>query len=98
MSNSQNHSTNSTFVSIRYAPSSNVLPDANEHEEAQTLLIDIAALRSISRIVEALKNKIAACDKNRPGINRETDTTGNPSGSKDTRSNCSKDTNREEKR
>jgi hypothetical protein len=98
MNETQNTSGNSSFVSIRYAPLSKVLPDANEHEEAQPLLIDIVALRSISRIVKEIKNKIAGADGNRPGINGERDAAEDTSSPTNTSSNRGTNINREKKR
>jgi hypothetical protein len=96
MSISQNVASNSSFVSIRYALSSKVLPDANEYEESQIPLIDIAALRSISQLVQSIKQKIAVGERSGPGNDSETDAAGDRSGSTTTSSNCSKNINQEE--
>lgn len=65
MSISQNAASNSFFVSIRYASSNNMIPNANEREEAEIPVIDIATLRNITRIVETIKQKIAAGESER---------------------------------
>ena len=58
---------NSSFGSIRYATSKEVLPDANEREKTETAFIDIAGLRSLSRIVEQITHRISAAERTRPG-------------------------------
>lgn len=58
MSKSRNISTNSSFVSIRYAPLKKMLSYTDENEKAQISGIDIEALRTISRIVQAIKERI----------------------------------------
>jgi hypothetical protein len=73
-----------------------VLPDANEREEAQIQVIDIAVLRNTSQIVDGLKRKIAAGETNRPGNNSDVHAAGNSSGSTVISSNCSKNRNRKE--
>ena len=66
MNNSQNAAINSSFVRIRSCSSSKGVPDANEHEQSDAPVIDIEALRSISRIVLAIKERIAAGGGSRP--------------------------------
>jgi hypothetical protein len=94
----RNTISNSSFVSIRYASSSKVLPDANEHEEAQIPVIDITALRSISRIVAAIKQRIAAGETDESGDDAQRHSAGSSSGSTGTSSNCSTNINQEENR
>jgi hypothetical protein len=98
MKKSRNISGNSSFVSIRYAPSNKVVPNANEREDAEIPVIDIAGLRNITRIVETIKQKIAAGERNGPGNNTDTHAAGDPSGTTNTGSNCSENTNQEENR
>jgi hypothetical protein len=95
MSNLSNISGNSSFTSIRYAPSSIVVPDASNHENIEIPLIDIAALRCIARIVKDIKAKIAAAAGNTPGIG---DTAGDPSGSTITSANRGTDISGKKKR
>ena len=47
-----------SFVSIRKAPAQNVLSDTNEYEKADSPVIAIEALRTINRIVRAIKVRI----------------------------------------
>jgi len=98
MSNSRKIGRNSSFGGIRYAPSSKVVPNANEREETEIPVIDIAALRNITRIVETIKQKIAAGERNGSRNNSDTHAAGDPSGSTNTSSNCSENTNQEENR
>jgi hypothetical protein len=94
MSKSRSIGRNSSFVSIRKPRSCNVLSDTNKHEKARTQVIDINALRAISRIVLAIQKRIDA------GNNAENDSkpcpAGNPSSSKITGPNSCKDNNRGE--
>lgn len=62
MSISQDFNSNSSFASIRYAPSSIVLPDAIKDENAKIPHIDIEALRTIKWIVVTIKERIAAAE------------------------------------
>ena len=64
MSKSRISCRNSSFVSIRKARSKNLLSYANQHEKVQTPVIDIEALRSISQIVRAIRNRIDVGEKN----------------------------------
>ena len=95
MSENSNICANSSFTSIWYAPSGTVVPDASNHENIEIPLIDIAALRCISRIVKDIKTKIAAAAGNTPGIR---DTAGDPSGSTITSSNRGTDISGKKKR
>jgi len=94
MSNSQNTATSSSFVSIWKPRSGNVLPDTNKHEKAQTQVIDIDALRAISRIVLAIQQRIDARDN--PGNDTKPFPAGIPSSSKITGPNSGQDNNRGE--
>ena len=92
MSKVRNIGRSSSFVSIRSAPSTQNGRDAND-EENKLPVIDVEALRNIRRIVLTIKERIAASHESKPGLSA-----GDPSGAKDTRSNCSKNINQEEKR
>jgi hypothetical protein len=69
-------STKLSSVSIRKAAPRNVLSDAYEDEKVRYPAIAVEALRTISRIVQAIKKKIEAEETN-PGD----DPTRNPSSS-----------------
>jgi hypothetical protein len=62
MKMSRNNSRNSSLVSIRKAPLQNVLSDANRDEKAQTPGLDIEALRTIGRIVRAIRTRIVEAE------------------------------------
>jgi hypothetical protein len=98
MSKSHSFGGNSSFVSIRYASSTQNERDANNHEESHIPVIDIEALRSIRRIVLTIKERIAAGQQSKPGHDHQRLSGGDPSSSTDTGSNCSKNTNQEENR
>src|SRR5262249_21746085 len=49
---------NSFFVSIRKAPPQKYATDTNKDEKVQTPILDIEALRTIGRIVRAVKVRI----------------------------------------
>ena len=98
MSNSQNNSTNSPFVSIRYVSSKEVLPNANEREKIETTFVDIAAVRRISRIVEQIRRRIAGGGAVAPGDRHQSCPAGDRGGSTTPSSNCSKNSNPEEKK
>jgi len=87
MSKSRNIRRNSSSVSIWKADVSKVSPNANQQEKLQALLIDIDGLRSISRIVEIIKQKIAAGERNTPANDSERHAAGDSSGSTTTSSN-----------
>jgi hypothetical protein len=93
MAKSRNTRTKVSSVSIWEPRSCNVLPDANKDEKAQTQFITIDALRAISRIVLAIKTRIAVGDNT--GNDTHTCPAGDPSGSTAPSANCGKDTNRE---
>ena len=98
MSKLRNIGGNTSFVSIRYAPSTQKRRDANDHEESHLPVIDVEALRSIRRILLTIKERIATGQASNPGDGHQRLSAGDPSGSTDTRSNCSKNTNQEENR
>jgi hypothetical protein len=98
MSEPQNRGGNLSFVSIRSGPSTQKRWDANDHEESHLPVIDVEALRSIRRIVLTIQERIAAGQESKPGHDHQRLSDGDPSGSTDTRSNCSKNTNQEESR
>src|SRR5947208_16839097 len=95
MNKSRSISGNSSFGSIRYAPLSKVLPDANKHEKAQTPVIHIEGLRSISRIVRAIKERIDAGERTRPGDDTQRCLAGDPRSTIPTCPNRGEDNNRE---
>ena len=88
MNNSQNVSSNSSFVSIRYASLSKELPDANEFAEREVPAIDVETLRKIQRIVEAIRRRIDETEHNGPGTVIGEYPAGDSSGSTTTSSNC----------
>ena len=98
MGNSQNNSRNSSSVSIRYAPSKEVLPDANEREKNETTFIDIAGLRGLRRIVEQITHRISAAERTRPGDDHQYPAARDAGGSTTPSSNCGKNSNPEENR
>lgn len=66
----RNIGSNTSSVSIRYASSSKGVSDANKIDQSNKVpVIDIEALRSISRIVLAIKERIAAAGETRPEHN-----------------------------
>jgi hypothetical protein len=89
MIKTRNMGRNSSFVSIRSAPSTQNEQDANKYEENQIPVIDIEALRSIRRIVLTIKERIAAGQASNPGDDHQRFSAGDPSGPEITRSNCS---------
>src|SRR5262245_39212932 len=98
MDESPKTSRNLSFRSIPSASSTQKGRDANDHEESHLPVIDVEALRSIRRIVLTIKERIAADEESKPGHDHQRLSAGDPSGSTDTRSNCSKNTNQEENR
>lgn len=95
MSKLRNIGGNTSFVSIRYASSSKVLPNANEHEKSQTPVIDIEALRNISRIVRCIQARIDAAERTSPGCNPQKCGAGDPSSSEDPSANRCQNNDRE---
>lgn len=73
---------NSSFGSIPEAGSCNVQPDANDHEKIRKEVINIDALRVISRIVLAIQQRIDA--GNDTGTSAEPGSPRNSGGSKTT--------------
>ena len=96
MSTTSNIGSNSSFVSIRYASSKEVLPDANGHTKTETICIDIAALRGIRQIVEQIRARIAAGGSLREGDDQQDYPTANRGGSTTPGSNFGKNSNPEE--
>ena len=84
----------SPFDSIREAGSCNVLPDANENEKFRKEVINIDALRTLSRIVLAIQPRIDAGNNQRAGA--EPCDAGTSGGPKITGANSGQDTNRGE--
>jgi hypothetical protein len=82
MSKSPKIPRNSFSVSIREAGSCNVQPDANDHEKIRKEVINIDALRVISRIVLAIQQRIEAGHDT--GTSAEPCSPGNSGGSKTT--------------
>ena len=60
MSKVRNIGRSSSFVSIRSAPSKTYATNTHEHEKVERLVVDIEALRAISRIVRTIKARIDA--------------------------------------
>jgi hypothetical protein len=73
---------NLSFDSIPEAGSCNVQPDANDHEKIRKEVINIDALRIISRIVLAIQQRIEAGHDT--GTSAEPCSPGNSGGSKTT--------------
>lgn len=94
MSKSQNATSNSSLVSIWKPRSCSVLPDADKHEEDQTHVIDIEALRAIRRIVLVIEKRINSGDNF--GNNPRPSPAGNPSSSKTPGPNSGHDNNQGE--
>jgi hypothetical protein len=90
MSKLRNIGRNSSFVSIRFAPSKNLLPYAHEQEKVETLVIDIEALRAISRILRPIKERIDTED----GADRGNCTAGDQCATA-TGANCSQNNHSE---
>jgi hypothetical protein len=88
MSKTHNLGGNLSFSSIRYTPSRRGLQDAYKCEELRTATIDLQTLRTISRIVRAIKEKIAVTEQSTPGNAPQTCIGGNPSGSEITGPPC----------
>jgi hypothetical protein len=82
---------NSSFGSIREAGSCNVSPATNEDGKVRKEVISIDALRTISRIVLAIQQRIAA--GNDTGTGTEPCSAGTPGGSKIIGPNSNKDIN-----
>ena len=89
---------NSSFVSIWKAPAGKVLPDANEHKKAPTPVIGIEALRTIHRIVLAIREKIAASERTKPENGDLPCSAADPGGSRTINANSGTDNNEEERR
>jgi hypothetical protein len=66
MNKSLNSWRNSSSVSIRKAHLQNVLSDTNEHEKEQTPVVSFEGLRTIGRIVRAIKARI----QSEPGVKK----------------------------
>jgi hypothetical protein len=90
MSKARDIGRNSSLVSIRSAPSKNLLPYAHEQEKVETLVIDIEALRAISRILRPIKERIDTED----GADRGNCTAGDQCATA-TRANCSQNNHSE---
>src|SRR5262245_10956782 len=82
MSKSRKIPRNSFLVSMREPGSCNVEPDANDHEKIRKEVINIDALRVISRIVLAIEQRIDA--GNDTGTSAELRSPRNSGGSKTT--------------
>ncbi len=89
MGRSRNLGGNSSFTSIRYAPSGNGSPDATEDEKIPTPVIDTDALRRICEVVRIIKRRISAGDALHPC------SLGDRSGAMPPSSACGKDPKRE---
>jgi hypothetical protein len=59
MKKSRNSDENSSSVSIRKGSLQNVLSDTNEQEKAQIPTLGLEALRTLARIVGAIKSRLA---------------------------------------
>jgi hypothetical protein len=60
MKKSRNIGRNSSLVSIRKAPTQNVLSDTNEDQKAQIPALGIEGLRTVGRLVRGIKTRIDA--------------------------------------
>ena len=94
MAKSRSIRRNSSFSSIREAGSCNVQPDANEDEQIRKEVINIDALRIISRIVLAIQRRIDAA--NSTGTSTESCGAGSSGSSEITGPNSDKDINQRE--
>ena len=83
---------NTSFDSTREASWCNVLPDANENGKVRKQVVNTDALRTISRIVLAIQQRIDAGDN--AGNNTQPCPVGTPGSSKTTGPNSGKNTNR----
>jgi hypothetical protein len=90
MGNSSKISKNLSIVSIRSAASKNLLPYAHEQEKVENLVIDIEALRAISRILRPIKERIDTED----GADRGNCTAGDQCATA-TGANCSQNNHSE---
>jgi len=95
MSKSQIARRSSCLGSIRKPRSCKASPDATEHEKRQIQVIDSKGLRSISRIVQAIKQRI---DSGASGDDAQRSLISDPVGPALISSNCSENNNGEEKR
>ena len=98
MSTTSNIGSNSSFVSIRYASSKEALPDAKERAKTETISIDVAALRGISRLVKQIRRRMAAGETSRPGADHQNPATRDRGDSTTLSSNRCENNNSEEKR
>ena len=90
MSKARSIGRNSTAVSIPKGSSKNLLPYAHEQEKVETLVIDIEALRAISRILRLIKERIDTED----GADRGNCTAGDQCATA-TGANCSQNNHSE---
>jgi hypothetical protein len=90
MGNSSKISKNLSIGSIRSAASKNLLPYAHEQEKVETLVINIEALRAISRILRPIKERIDTED----GADRGNCTAGDQCATA-TGANCSQNNHSE---
>jgi hypothetical protein len=90
MDESPKISRNLSLISIRSAASKNLLPYAHEQEKVETLVINIEALRAISRILRPIKERIDTED----GADRGNCTAGDQCATA-TGANCSQNNHSE---
>ena len=98
MSTTNNIGSNSSFVSIRYASSKEALPDAKERAKTETIFINVAALRVISRLVKQIRRRMAAGGAVTAGDNHQSGRAGDQGDSTTLSSNRCENNNSEEKR
>jgi len=90
MGNSSKISKNLSIISIRSGASKNLLPYAHEEEKIETLVIELEALRAISRILRPIKDRIDTED----GADRGNCTAGDQCATA-TGANCSQNNHSE---
>ena len=71
MRNDNENCRNLSFVGIRKAPAPTCATDTNQDEKVQQPVLDIEALRSIGRIVRAIKERIEAGQRSATGSDPE---------------------------
>jgi len=72
---------NLPFISIRKEPAQKYATDAHQDEKLQQPILDIDGLRTIGRIVMAIKRRIEAGQRSETGSDPETRDAGDNSGS-----------------
>ena len=86
----------SSVISIWEAPACKVSPNADQHKKAPTSVIGIEALRSINRIVLAIRERIEGSERTKLGNDAQPCPAGDPRSSRTTNSNSGTDSYRGE--